>query len=61
MSLDKYHVVRWKALAGTGVQQSSAYKADGVYGGMDTQAAAETEYTEAYGYFAVWGDYVKQP
>jgi hypothetical protein len=61
MTVDKYHVVRWKSLSGTGVQGSSAYKAGGINGGMDTRAEAEAEYTEANGYFAYYGDYVKQP
>jgi len=59
-TLGTYYVVRWRNFNLTSsISESSAYKS----GGLDsapTKQKAENEYTSANGYFAYFGDYIKQ-
>ena len=55
----KFYTVRWKGFSNTTVKESGAYKGGGL-SEADTQAQAESEYTEGNGYFGFYGDYIKQ-
>jgi hypothetical protein len=59
-TVGKYFVIHWKELTPTTVMESGAYKADGQNSGMDTAAAAASEYTAENGYFGVFGAYSRQ-
>jgi hypothetical protein len=56
----KYYIIRWKNFSGNKIMQSSAYKSGGYNDGLDTIESAESEYTEANGYFTIYPDYEKQ-
>lgn len=60
MTQNYYYVIRWKNFSVNSIQESCAYKAGGKNSGLPTQNEAETEYTEANGYFAYYGDYIRQ-
>jgi hypothetical protein len=51
-TLNKYYVIYWTGLSSSGVQESTPYKSGSEYNGLDTQAAAEAEYTYENGYFS---------
>ncbi len=59
-TVDSYLVIGWKNLSGSGVAESTPYKAGANSSGLATQALAESEYTEANGYFAMYADYLRQ-
>ncbi|MBN2547031.1 MAG: hypothetical protein JXB50_14615 [Spirochaetes bacterium] len=60
MTLNYYYIVRWKNYHVNAASQSCAYKDGGNNSGMSNQTDAETEYTEANGYYVYYGDYLKQ-
>ncbi len=55
----EYLVVRWKNFTGNAVSESTPYKADGK-STMPTIDQAENEFTIGNGYYAIFGDYIKQ-
>jgi hypothetical protein len=59
-TVDHYLVILWKDLSGKGVRESSPYKASDTDPDKATKEAAETTYTEANGYFDMFGTYSKQ-
>jgi hypothetical protein len=58
-TLGNYYVIHYKDFAATTVKESCAYKSGGQSDNA-TQTGAETEFTIANGYFAYYGDYIKQ-
>lgn len=50
-AVGKYFVARWKALSDKSVKESTPYKTGGL-AEADSQEIAETEFTEANGYFS---------
>jgi hypothetical protein len=61
MTKEKFVVVRWKLLSSKGVLESTPYKnASSFNSGADSTALAESEFTDANGYFGYYGEYARQ-
>lgn len=61
-AVGKYFVARWKSLTANGVKESTPYKEGGL-ADAESQVAAESEFTEANGYFSgpyAYGEYARQ-
>lgn len=59
-TVGEYIVVRYKNYSSAGVAESTPYLSGKDCDGLPTIEAAEAEYTDANGYFAFYGDYLKQ-
>lgn len=58
-TLGEYYRAHWKNFSKNNVKESCAYKSGGE-STMSTQAGAESEFTVANGYYALYGDYERQ-
>jgi hypothetical protein len=60
-TVGKYFAVHWKNLTAASVEEAGPFKLGSIYNkGIDTAAAAKTEYTAENGYFGQFGTYTKQ-
>lgn len=58
-TVNEYLVIRWKNFATNVCKQATPYKASGK-STCTTQTEAESEFTEANGYYGLFGEYTKQ-